>query len=112
MPLAPAMNLRSIPFVTTHAEEIKRLCAELSVRELRVFGSAVTAKFDPSTSDIDVVVDFIDPEAPGIADRFMSLALGLESIFQRPVDLVTKQAMKNPIFRETVEKTSRPLYAA
>ena len=98
--------------LTDNRQEISRLCTELSVRELRVFGSAVTDRFDPSRSDIDVVVEFFDPEAPGIADRFMSLALGLEFIFQRPVDLVTKQAMKNPIFRQTVEKTSKPLYAA
>ena len=93
-------------------DNLSRLCAGLSVRELRVFGSAVTDQFDPSRSDVDVLVEFFDPEAPGIADRFMALALGLESIFQRPVDLVTKQAMKNPIFRDIVEKTSRPLYAA
>lgn len=98
--------------LTDNRQEISRLCAELSVRELRVFGSAVTDKFDPSRSDIDVLAEFFDPEAPGIADRFMALALGLESIFQRPVDLVTKQAMKNPVFRQTVEKTSKPLYAA
>jgi predicted nucleotidyltransferase len=42
----------------------------------------------------------------------MALALGLERIFQRPVDLVTRQGMKNPIFRATVEQTSQPLYAA
>ncbi len=98
--------------VTEHRPAIKRICTDLAVRELRVFGSVVTDQFDPSHSDIDVVVEFYDPEAPGIADRFMSLALGLEAIFQRPVDLVTKQGIKNPVFREIVEKTSKPLYAA
>ena len=106
------MNAPMAQILTDNRQNIGRLCAELSVRELRVFGSAVTDRFDLSHSDIDVVVDFFDPEAPGIADRFMALALGLESIFQRPVDLLTKQAMKNPIFRQTVEKTSKPLYAA
>ena len=106
------MNAPMAQILTDNREKISGLCAGLSVRELRVFGSALTDKFDPSRSDIDVVVEFFDPEAPGIADRFMSLALGLEFIFQRPVDLVTKQAMKNPIFRQTVEKTSKPLYAA
>ena len=98
--------------MTEHRQSIERLCSELSVRELRLFGSAMSERFDPSSSDVDVLVEFFDPEAPGIADRFMALALGLESIFQRPVDLVTKQAIKNPIFRQTVEKNSQPLYAA
>jgi predicted nucleotidyltransferase len=106
------MNTPIMQLLAENRDDLSRLCARLSVRELRVFGSAVTDRFDPSRSDLDVLVEFFDPEAPGISDRFMALALGLESIFQRPVDLITKQAMKNPIFRQTVEKTSRPLYAA
>jgi len=103
----------SIRHVVTHNQsKIRKICTDLAVRELRLFGSAVTNAFDPSRSDVDVVVQFFDPEAPGIADRFMALALGLESIFQRPVDLVTVQAMKNPIFRQIVEDTSETLYAA
>jgi predicted nucleotidyltransferase len=106
------MNTPIMQLLAESPGELSRLCARLSVRELRVFGSAVTDRFDPSRSDVDVLVEFFDPEAPGIADRFMALAEGLECIFQRPVDLVTKQAMKNPVFRQTVEKTSKPLYAA
>ena len=98
--------------VDDNSREINQLCAELAVQELRVFGSAVAGTFDPSRSDVDVLVEFLDPEAPGIADRFMSLALGLEAIFQRPVDLVTRQAMKNPVFRRSVENSSELLYAA
>lgn len=98
--------------VSDKRQEIFALCAGLSVHELRVFGSAVTGRFDPLHSDIDIVVDFYDPQAPGIADRYMALALGLEAIFQRPVDVVTKQAMKNPVFRSIVETTSELLYAA
>lgn len=104
---APVQSL-----VDDNSREISRLCAELAVRELRLFGSAVAGTFEPSQSDVDVLVEFFEPEAPGIADRYMSLAVGLESIFQRPVDLVTKQAMKNPVFRRNVENTSELLYAA
>jgi hypothetical protein len=98
--------------ISNKRQEISALCTGLAVHELRIFGSAVTGSFDPLHSDIDVVVDFDDPQSPGIADRYMALAVGLESIFQRPVDVVTKQAMKNPVFRHIVETTSEPLYAA
>lgn len=96
----------------SHQAHISGLCARLGVRELRVFGSAVSDAFDPSSSDLDFLVEFENPEASGISDRFMALAEGLEAIFERPVDLVTRQAMKNPVFRQTVEQTSQPLYAA
>lgn len=91
---------------------IRDLCERLEVCKLQVFGSAITDRFDPNTSDIDFLVEFHDPLKPGIADRYLALAEGLESILQRRVDLVTRQAMKNPVFRQIVEETSRTLYAA
>ena len=91
---------------------IQQLCNELKVRELRLFGSALSDRFDPSRSDLDFVADFEQPDSPGIADRFMTLATGLESIFNRPADLITRPAIKNPVFRRIIEESSIPLYAA
>jgi predicted nucleotidyltransferase len=42
----------------------------------------------------------------------MSLANGLEAIFNLPADLITKPAIKNPVFRRIIEEKSVPLYAA
>jgi predicted nucleotidyltransferase len=92
--------------------KIHKLCYELKVRELRLFGSALSDRFDPDRSDLDFVADFHQPDAPGIADRFMALATGLESIFDRHADIVTRPAIKNPVFRRIIEETSIPLYAA
>jgi uncharacterized protein len=75
-------------------------------------GSVMTDHFDPARSDLDFLVEFHDPDKPGIFDRYMALAEGLEFIFQRPVDLITTQAMKNPVFHQTVNSTSQALYAA
>ena len=108
----PPMDIIISQLLAANQKRISAFCSQLLVRELRIFGSAVSGTFNISTSDVDVVVDFFDSDAPGIADRFMALALGLERIFQRPVDLLTKQSMKNPIFRATVEQISQPLYAA
>ncbi len=91
---------------------VAQLCRDLSVRELRLFGSAATDRFDESRSDVDVVVDFADSDKPGIADRYLALAEGLEEIFHCPVDLVTTRAIRNPIFRRIVDETSRLIYAA
>jgi predicted nucleotidyltransferase len=98
--------------LTDHTREIADLCRKYQVLRLEAFGSVVRSDFDPSSSDVDFLVEFFDPDAPGIADRYLALAEGLELIFQRPVDLVTKQAMKNPIFRQTVDSTIQSLYAA
>jgi len=92
--------------------QIESLCRRLDVKELRIFGSAVTDGFDPRSSDVDFLAEFHGPDRAGIADRFMALAEGLESILQRPADLITRPALKNPVFRRVVEETSRPVYAA
>ena len=91
---------------------VDQLCRELAVDELRLFGSAASDAFDPASSDVDLVVDFRDHDTPGISDRYFSLAEGLEEIFERPVDLVTTRAIKNPYFRRIVDETSRLIYAA
>ena len=91
---------------------VAQLCRDLSVRELRLFGSAATDRFDESRSDVDVMVDFADSDKPGIADRYLALAEGLEEIFCLPVDLVTTRAIRNPIFCRIVDETGRLIYAA
>ena len=106
------MNLAIQEALIQKKERIQQLCNELNVRELRLFGSALSDRFDPSHSDLDFVADFHQPDSPGIADRFMTLATGLESIFNRPADLITRPAIKNPVFRRIIEESSIPLYAA
>lgn len=92
--------------------KIHDLCDKLDVRELRLFGSALSDRFDPARSDLDFVADFNQADAPGIADRFMALATGLEAIFNRQADLITRSAIKNPVFLRIIEESSIPLYAA
>ena len=107
-----AMTKEFQGILETDEPRVAQLCRDLSVRELRLFGSAATDRFDESRSDVDVVVDFADSDEPGIADRYLALAEGLEEIFHRPVDLVTTRAIRNPFFRQIVDDTSRLIYAA
>jgi uncharacterized protein len=93
-------------------DEIKRVCIEANVAKLGLFGSALRADFDPDHSDLDFVVEFHAPDAPGISDRFLTLAESLERIFGRRVDLVTARSIRNPVFSASVSATLCPLYAA
>jgi len=106
------MNLFISNVIAENKNKISSLCRKLDVKELLLFGSGVSDSFDPERSDLDFVADFNQPDASGIADRFMSLAQGLETIFERHADLITKPAIKNPVFRRIVEETSIPLYAS
>jgi len=82
------------------------------VRRLAVFGSALTEEFDSTRSDIDLLVEF-DPLSPvERADAYFGLLADLEALFGRPVDLVERSALRNPIVREAVEASQVIVYDA
>jgi len=101
-----------IDLVEDKREEINSLCRQFGVRRLDVFGSALTDSFDPLTSDIDVLVEFVDGPAFDYFDSYFGLKEGLEDLFGRPVDVISAKSIRNPYFRDQVMRTRRLLYAA
>jgi predicted nucleotidyltransferase len=74
-------------------KELKPLLyADYSVKEIGVFGSFSDNTFTEE-SDIDILVELEKP----IGWKFFSLEMFLENIFQRKIDLVTKNALKEQI---------------
>ena len=100
-----------IPEVEQRRPEVETLCRRFRVRRLELFGSAAAGDFRAGTSDFDFLVEFQDPGEPGYANRYFGLLEALEELFRRPVDLVVPSAIRNPFFRESVERTKVPLYA-
>jgi len=89
---------------------IKDLCTRLRVKRLDIFGSATTERFAPD-SDVDVLVVF-ERDGDGLFDRYFDLKEALEQIFKRKVDLITEASVKNPYFKQEIERTKRNVYAA
>ncbi len=84
--------------IVTKLKELKPVIAtRYKVREIGLFGSFVRGEQDVS-SDIDLLAEFEDS-----ADLFdwIGLALYLEEIFQRQVDVVPRQALRSEL-RESV----------
>lgn len=86
------------------------LCHQYRVRHLQLFGSAATGAFVPATSDLDFVAEFADTQATDYADRYFDFAESLERLFQRPVDVMTPRAIRNPYFRAEIERTAEVIY--
>ena len=91
-------------------DTMRALCQRFGVRHLDAFGSVVTGAFDPSSSDLDFIVSFVDRTPGTYADNYLNLAESLESLFGRKVDLLTEDSIRNPYFRETIERTRLRLY--
>ena len=98
--------------IEQHSQELEALCHEYGVERLALFGSAVTGGFRANSSDLDFLVEFRTPLAAGYADRYFGLLEGLQDLFHRPVDLVVESAIRNPYFREAVDRDKALLYAA
>ena len=98
-----------IALIETHRSRLESVCREFGVEHLDVFGSAVSGEFREATSDLDFVADFGGARR-GIADRYLGFAEALESIFGRPVDVLTERSIRNPIFRRSVDRARTRVY--
>lgn len=92
---------------------LEAVCQRFGVLKLWVFGSALTPSWDPSKSDLDLLVDYGPP--PTDVDLFsqqFAMQVELERLFGRKVDLVERLAIRKALFREKVEGSAREVYAA
>jgi predicted nucleotidyltransferase len=80
------------------------ICGKYRVAKLSLFGSVLRSDYDPSRSDIDVLVEFL----PG-ARR--SLQRELAELFSREVDVTTPGSLSK-YFRDEVLATADVLYDA
>ncbi len=83
-------------------------CRKWNIRELSLFGSALREDFGPE-SDLDFLVSF----APGTTltiDHFLDMKEELETRFGRSVDLVEKEALRNPWRKREILRTREVLY--
>jgi Predicted nucleotidyltransferases len=95
-----------------HRIELEQLCRQHHVQQLDLFGSAATGTFRSGESDLDFLVEFQPLTGGAYADTYFGLLEALEGLFGRPVDLVVASAIRNPYFRQSVERTRALLYAA
>ena len=99
-------------FITVKREEIAELCRAHHVRRLAIFGSAVRDDFDPTHSDVDVLVEFENVSVWAYSDNKHGLHDELEKAFGRKVDLLTWKSIQNPCFVRELESSHELLYAA
>lgn len=98
-----------IKLIEKNKKKISELCRKHKVKQLYLFGSANTAKFNQE-SDLDFLISFDSVPVLDYADNFFALQEGFEQLFKRKVDLVVEKSIKNPYFKSIIEKTRTLLY--
>ncbi|RJP52329.1 MAG: DNA polymerase subunit beta [Anaerolineaceae bacterium] len=86
-----------IPF---DPKKIAAFCKRWKISEFSFFGSVLREDFRPD-SDVDVLVSF-EPNAGWSLFDLVSMQEELEVMFKRKVDLVEKEAIRNPYRRHAI----------
>ena len=100
------------PLIDEKRDEIVDLCRRYHVRALELFGSAVTNRFNPISSDIDFLVDYEALPPREHAACYFGLLFSLQDLLGREVDLVEVSAVRNPYFLQAIATDRVLLYAA
>ena len=85
------------------------LCKRHKVKELYIFGSILTPKFNDS-SDVDFLVQFDNVDILEYADNYFDLKYLLENLFKRDVDLLEDKAINNPYLRQSIDSRKQLIY--
>ena len=96
--------------VDVRMDGIEGFCRKWKVRRLSLFGSVLREDFGPQ-SDVDVLVSF-QPDSTWDLLDLVVLRDELTALFEREVDLVEEEGLRNPFRRSNVLSTRQVVYAA
>jgi uncharacterized protein len=95
--------------IEMNKKRIEELCKMHNVARLYLFGSAITTDFKEE-SDIDLLVDFKKIDLIDYADNYFDFKYSLQILFNREVDLLENQAIRNPYLKHNIDNTKKLIY--
>jgi predicted nucleotidyltransferase len=90
-------------------DDVVHLCKQYYINELSIFGSSIRDDFTKN-SDIDILVSFNKNAGITLFD-IMNLEREFSLLLNRKVDIVEKEALKNPIRKNKILSSRRIIYA-
>ncbi len=97
--------------ISSRFPELASLAASHGLKAVWLVGSAARGEFNPTTSDIDLLVDFGN-YLPGIARRAVAFHIAAQALLGRRVDLISVHGIRNPTWAAIHKATRIPVYAA
>lgn len=91
-------------------KQIEEFCRKYGVEEFSLFGSVLRDDFGPE-SDVDVMLKF-KPDRGFTFENTPDIQDELEAMFGRPVDVIEKGRIRNPIRRKGIMNSYRVVYVA
>lgn len=88
---------------------LEELCIQHNVIRLYLFGS-YSQNNATEESDIDFLVKFGDVDLYDYFDNYLDLKEKLEKLYNKKVDLVEEQTIKNPFLASSINSTKQLIY--
>ena len=99
------MNLNGINF---NNSQIADVCKKYGIKEMSLFGSILSNRFSDK-SDVDVMITFL-PQLHRSYFDLLEIKEQLSDIMGRDIDLVEKEAIKNPYRRKRILNNLQVIY--
>ena len=100
------MSIAKLPIELDH-ERIAEFCRQRRDSQAEPVGSVMRDDFDPATSDVDVLAEFLPDVRPGL--KFFGYGDELAEILGTKVDFNTA-AWLSKYFRDEVVRDALPIY--
>lgn len=96
--------------IKSKRKEFLAICQSHQVENLFAFGSSASDRFNPEISDIDLIVKIGIDNPIDRGEALLSFWDELEKFFDRKVDLLTEDSIKNPYLKKSIEATKKLIY--
>jgi len=96
--------------IAQRATIFKQLCVDHKVKQLYGFGSSVTNAFEDNKSDIDLLIEIDETDPLKRGNHLLELWDEFEAFFKRRVDLLTKDSIRNPFLKQSIDTTKVLVY--
>ncbi len=90
--------------------EFLQICVKNDIERLYAFGSSVTNHFNKEKSDIDLAVEINETDPLERGAKLIELWDELEKFFDRSIDLLTNDSIKNPVLKKIIDRTKVLIY--
>jgi predicted nucleotidyltransferase len=92
-------------------KEMPPICEKYRIAYVDAFGSIARSE-QKEDSDIDLIIEFSEPRREKISNRFFGFLHDVEDRFQRRVDLLTENSLRNPFLKDKVDQERLRIYGS
>jgi uncharacterized protein len=96
--------------ISNQLESFLKICTQHKVKSLYAFGSSTQQSFNKESSDIDLLIELAESNPLERGELLISIWDEFELFFERRVDLLTQDSVKNPYLKKSIEQTKVLIY--